>query len=622
MTPAGPDEPGPTPLAPPPGAVLAGRYRVLEALGQGGMGVVVRALDLELSREVALKLLVGSEGRQLERMRREGEVAASLRHPGIVTLHELGEHEGRPFLVYELVERARTLGGLLEEAPRERLLGWVLDAARALAFAHARGVVHRDVKPDNLLIDGEGRLRVADFGLATGPQVDRLTRSGQRLGTPRYMSPEQARGDRERTGPPADVWGLGVILYRVLTGRLPFDTAVSVAELMAQIVHREPPPILGLDPSVPPGLAAVCQRALSKAPERRYADAGELADDLARALASPDFAPAAPREASTPAPLRGLLIAGMATAAVFLVRAPRLDPLPAGPAGGAGPTESASVPTVASTLPRAPAWVAALPAEERPPLPLPPGLAWGEGREVVNERDGSRLVWIPPGRFTRGREDPQHAEEGPVHAVTLRRGLFLGVHELDWGRYRRFCAATARPLPSPFLVLRVRLESRELEADPRPFQDDHPVMNVCWQDARDYCDWAGLRLPSEAEWERAARGRDTRPYPWGWDPPDAGRCNSLRKGAGAAPARSHALGSHPAGAGPFGTQDQAGNVWEWVQDWEQAYGPGEAIDPLGTGGVRRMVRGGSWVEEAPRATRRRGVQPELISADVGFRVAR
>ncbi|RMG12537.1 MAG: serine/threonine protein kinase [Planctomycetota bacterium] len=263
---------------------LAGRrigpYRVVRRLGQGGMGLVLEVVDPE-GRSLALKLQ-GAGTRSVERFRREGELTARLRHPNVVTVHGGGEHDGRAYLVYELVEGS-DLSSLLEERPREELLGYVLQAARGVAHAHARGVIHRDLKPSNVLVGRDGRARVADFGLAAAADLERLTRTGALVGTPRCMAPEQVVGDAEQYGPPTDVWALGVILYRVLTGEEPFAED-SLNAVFAAIAYGPPLDPAKAAPSVSPEVAAVCRRALARAPEKRYPDAGAFADDLERAL--------------------------------------------------------------------------------------------------------------------------------------------------------------------------------------------------------------------------------------------------------------------------------------------------------------------------------------------------
>ncbi|MEZ6188274.1 MAG: serine/threonine-protein kinase [Planctomycetota bacterium] len=260
--------------------ILGPRFVVEAELGRGGMGVVLRAFDRQLGRLVAVKLAHTGERADLlaARLAREGQALGRLDHPGIVRVHDAGEHAGRAFLVCELVEGARGLGELWPELERRERVRLIRDAAQALGAAHAQGVVHRDVKPDNLLLDDRGRLRVADFGAAAIAGAERLTRSGHMVGTPFYMAPEHVMGARD-LGPTADVWSLGVVLYEALTDTLPFR-AENLGALAGEIARSRPASPRALDPSVPPSLERACLRCLATAPEQRFPDGTALAAAL------------------------------------------------------------------------------------------------------------------------------------------------------------------------------------------------------------------------------------------------------------------------------------------------------------------------------------------------------
>ncbi|MCA8920230.1 MAG: serine/threonine protein kinase, partial [Planctomycetes bacterium] len=271
-----------------PGAEF-GRYRVTGSLGAGGMGVVYRVHDPELGRDFALKVLKASSPERHARFLREGRLTAALRHPGIVRIHTAGEANGRPYLLYELLEGSVPLSERLASATQEQRVGWVLEVARAVGHAHTQGVVHRDLKAENVLLDEQGRARVIDFGLAFSEEADRLTRSGATPGTPRCMAPEQLAGDRPgrlRVAPTLDVWALGVLLYRCLTGGYPFEGG-TLFELAAQICGEAPTPPGRLCPGLSPAVEAVCLRALEKDPARRYAAGDAFADALEAALRDP-----------------------------------------------------------------------------------------------------------------------------------------------------------------------------------------------------------------------------------------------------------------------------------------------------------------------------------------------
>ncbi len=282
-----------------------GRYILLTLLGAGGMGVVRRAWDPTLSRQIALKCLredaIAASPVVVERFFREARAAARLRHPSIVAVHDVGEIQGRHYLTMDYIEGG-TLSAEMEKTaePKRHLqsdafrglkpeIARLQQVADAVGHAHALGIVHRDIKPSNVLVDLEGRPHVTDFGLAKDfrasegvlPAIS-LTGDGSLLGTPAYMSPEQASGSKE-VGPPSDVYSLGVILYETLTGRLPF-LAPSVAAMLISIRSEDPTPPRRIHPRVPRDLETVCLKSLERDPARRYPDAAAFAADLQRWL--------------------------------------------------------------------------------------------------------------------------------------------------------------------------------------------------------------------------------------------------------------------------------------------------------------------------------------------------
>jgi predicted Ser/Thr protein kinase len=261
-----------------------GDYELRQELGRGGMGVVYRASQASLGREVAVKMILrGQLASQADRLRFEAEAqaAAKLDHPGIVPVYEVGEIDGRPYFSMKHV-RGTTLAQRLAEGPlppREaaRILAAV---ARAIHFAHMRGVLHRDLKPSNILLDEQGEPHVTDFGLAKQlTDTGAVTKTGAVLGTPAYMAPEQAAGVRGQVGPRSDVYSLGVILYHMLTGRPPFQAA-SPAEMVMLVLEQDPVPPRMLNPKADRDLEMICLRCLQKPQDLRYASAAALADDL------------------------------------------------------------------------------------------------------------------------------------------------------------------------------------------------------------------------------------------------------------------------------------------------------------------------------------------------------
>ena len=254
-------------------------------LGRGGMAVVWEARDPDLNRRVAIKILhphVASD-RELQRFQREATIAARLRHPNIVAIHDVGcSPEGSYFIAMDLVD-GPTFAEAMHRLPRAEALRVIESIARALAYAHAQGVVHRDVKPHNILVE-KGHAWLTDFGLARAEHSEALTRTGAVLGTPQYMAPEQVRGDVKRLGPATDVWALGAILYEVLAGTAPF-AGETAAELYEAVLAFDPAPPSASRPGVAADFDTICLKALDRDPRRRYANAGAFADDLARAIA-------------------------------------------------------------------------------------------------------------------------------------------------------------------------------------------------------------------------------------------------------------------------------------------------------------------------------------------------
>jgi tRNA A-37 threonylcarbamoyl transferase component Bud32 len=269
------------------GTTLNGRYHLEARIGAGGMSMVYRALDETLQRQVAIKLMhreVSTDSDQLERFRREARAVAQLSHPHVVGVIDAGEDEGRPYIVFEYVEgetlkeRIRRCGRLaIPEA-----VAYAIEIARALGAAHARHIVHRDVKPQNVLIDEEGSAKVTDFGIARTLDEQGLTADGRVLGTTDYVSPEQALG-QPVTGQ-SDLYSVGIVLYEMLTGEVPFTGDNQVAVAMKH-VREALPNIQAQRPEVSAALAAVIERATAKHQADRYADDAELIADLEDVLA-------------------------------------------------------------------------------------------------------------------------------------------------------------------------------------------------------------------------------------------------------------------------------------------------------------------------------------------------
>ena len=271
------------------GILVGKRYEISRLLGAGGMGHVYLARDRSLSREVALKVLDDRHAENpdfVERFRREAEAAASLSHPNMITVYDAGEDDETPYIAMEYVP-----GGTLKNKLQARgalpprvAAGVTLEVANALAAAHEKGIVHRDIKPENVLVTDQGHAKVGDFGIARAATATAITETDLILGSVRYLSPEQAKG--EKVGPPSDLYSLGVVLYEMLTGRVPFDEENPIATAMKH-VNEEPASLRELDPTIPKALEAITLKLLKKDPEQRYQSAKELAEDLDGLLVGP-----------------------------------------------------------------------------------------------------------------------------------------------------------------------------------------------------------------------------------------------------------------------------------------------------------------------------------------------
>jgi serine/threonine-protein kinase len=352
---------------PQPGDLIAGRYELEELVGCGGMSGVFRATDLQLDRRVAVKILherYADDPEYLERFRREARAVARLSHPNIVTVIDRGDDDGRQYIVFEHVE-GENLKELVQRTgrlPVRRALELALPVADGLAFAHGQGLVHRDVKPQNVLLSREGDVKVTDFGIARSLHVEHgVTQTGTVLGTGEYLAPEQASG--KPVSPATDVYSLGVVLWELLAGDVPFAGENFVAVALRH-VNEAPPSLLDVRPDVSPRLAAAVDRALAKDPRRRFTSMAALAQELRACLAEVDGATPLPAEDEaaltlvTPAPrlrhrprrapyptrrrrpvaayvLLALLVAGAAFAAVVLL-AGSSHHHGGGPGGGSG----------------------------------------------------------------------------------------------------------------------------------------------------------------------------------------------------------------------------------------------------------------------------------------------
>src|SRR5438128_7327102 len=265
-----------------PGSVLGGRYEILELLGEGGMGAVYKARDRELDRWVALKVIrpeLANQQEVLRRFKQELILARQVTHKNVIRIFDLGEAEGIKFISMDFIE-GQDLRGLLRQKGRltpEESTAIIVQVCQALEAAHAEGVVHRDLKPQNIMLDSQGRATVMDFGIARSMELTGMTQTGALLGTPDYMSPEQAKG--QEVDARSDLFTLGIIFYELLTGKTPYRADTVLGTLLKRTQERARPPI-ELDPDLPRYLSDVVMRCLEIDPQLRYQSASEIINDL------------------------------------------------------------------------------------------------------------------------------------------------------------------------------------------------------------------------------------------------------------------------------------------------------------------------------------------------------
>ncbi len=660
------------------------RYKIDEEIGRGGMGIVFRAEQRNPNRWVALKVLPphllhnNERDEFLKRFAREAKAAGALTsHPNIVTIYESGEHGGFHYIAMEYVA-GPTMQALIREGPLsiERWVRLFAPLADALDHAHQSGIIHRDIKSANIVVTDGDRPVLLDFGIAR-PQhgATTLTQQGHMLGTPDYMSPEQARG--ESVTPQSDLYSLGVVMYEALCGVTPFHGSGNTMSTLYRIVHQPFTPVRSLRPDAPFWVLTLIHKCLSKDLPNRFKRGKDIAVALNDGLDS------MPKEAAQaiPAPYKPTL--------TLDAEATRREPLPA----RAAPSSERTI-APAKPKPAAPPPAAAPPktktngqektkaktekkARVKPERPPKPSLKdrskqwltkqrkaqvqrqatrkaafqtwWTKRRNLVRgfagllvlgmvslpfwdvQPDlteetwlGIQLVNIDGGSFRMGDLlGDGDADEQPVRRVFVRP-FAMSAHEITFDQYDTYARLTGRPKPADGGMGRGRL----------------PVSNITWFEAVRFCEWLSartgktVRLPTEAEWEYAARnGGAVIRYPWGnvfegdhlnFD--DRGRYfNKNGRQADDGYATKSPVGSYASNA--LGLYDMAGNVDEWCLDRYDLDNPGFEAPPQDnpTGpetGDRRVIRGGAYISKPHRVrtTARNYARPGAAGHAQGFRI--
>ncbi len=514
------------------GTVLADNYEIHDVIGEGGMGVVYRATDRAIGRKVAIKTLHANllgEPRIRRRFVREAKVMMALNHhPNVVSVYDFVQTEDVAAVVMALID-GPTLDTWLEKWGAQLPFGDVLEifdgVLAGLGEAHAAQVIHRDLKPDNVLLETHGDrvvAKVVDFGIAKILEGTSYTVTGMLLGTFKYMSPEQAKGSQSLDYR-SDLYSVGVSLYRACTGRCPFEGESHFALMTAHASDTPDPPSMHR-PSIPPLLERLILDSLAKDPAARPQSCAEFRERLTAALA--DVTP---------------------------VREPRVF------------------------------------------------------EPAIQRADGVELLLVPAGDFLLG----------PSKRKVWVDSFYVCRNPVTNAQFARFLETTGYEPEDP----RRFLTHWRGKTCPSKLAD-HPVTWVCWHDARAYAAWAGLRLPTEAEWEKAARGTDGQKYPWGRDEPTKQHAHYGCPSAGPVP-----VDACPRGASPFGAHGMAGNVQQWCEDIDDPrfYLMGPDRNPRNTvsadGSTSHVARGGSFVydKRSLRTFARRSFAASFRLADVGIR---
>jgi eukaryotic-like serine/threonine-protein kinase len=614
-----------------PGLDVTPSVRLVRPLGAGGMGAVWLADHLTLRTRVVVKFMAEELARDpasVARFSREASAAAAVKSPHVVQMLDHGvAPNGAPFIVMELLE-GKDLGAHITRQgvlPPGEVAAIVTQACKALSRAHAAGIVHRDIKPDNLFLcqaeDGEIYVKILDFGIAKKGEATGLghTKTGALMGTPYYMSPEQALGFKGidfRT----DLWSLGVVAFEMLTGARPFD-GDTIGALAVAISHGPLPVPTSANPRLAPAVDAWFARACSRDVARRFSSAKEMAEALQTTVSSGAAAGNQPRDSNflPPAPQASSARPdGLRT-----TTSPTSEPewaagVPAGVPSGAGKVvvralvgllafsavgglallyQARSRPEASGLVQPTPASASAS-ATAAAESTVPPKNRWVR---VEPQRQGRAPMQLG----VADERDPQLGFRPSRHVKEPTAPYEIQQHEVTWDEFDGF-----RSPPAEQGVRLVPVERAGTAGSPEPpwlpkdleARKKYPAVGVPWETALGYCKSIGGALPSEEQWEFAARGDDARPYPWGGDRLDLGRTVAFRgKAAKLAPVMSSDQDQTP-GEEDKTLFDMAGNALEWTADLYRDDRPGQPEGWVEEGGLTyRTVRGLPVADPPPKA---------------------
>jgi serine/threonine protein kinase len=667
------------------GHIISNRYKIEALLGQGGMSAVYKAIDPNLKRPVAVKLIhphLSSNPEFVRRFEQEAAAVAQLRHPNIIQVFDFNHDDDFYYMVLEylpgetLQKKMADLQMIEQRFSMDETVSIMSTICDAVHYAHQQNMVHRDLKPANVMLTPQKQPILMDFGVAKMLGGSQHTATGAIIGTAKYMSPEQARGERpdERT----DIYSLGVMLYEMVGGQAPFDGDTTIAVLMKH-VSQPVPDIRQLRSDIPDWLVAIIEKALAKKQQDRFQSAAEMAATLrGEAVDRPYLPPVRtvaiadkteldieipqtpPPPPMPPPPIRPavknkstnwllwgvggvtvllVLFVGIIAALIFAgsgdgtaeANQPTSEPVPT-QAAVAPSTDTPEPPrsTAVVIIEEIPTDTPTLPPPTHTPTVSPPAsdtLAIPTATPTATEAAAptatptspppptavapQNTILIPPGTFLMGSAAGM-PNEAPEHTVSIS-AFFIDKFEVSNADYRQ-CVAAGGCTPAATVDAFTYAGYRD-----DPAFNDYPVISVTWNQAQAYCRWAGKRLPTEAEWEYAARGSDN--FIWSWG-------NNFDPALSAASAPdTQPVNSYPGGVSPFGLFNMTGNVNEWVQDVYDAgfYAVSPAENPVNAGsGENRVYRGGSFdnTDGSFYTTSRRYDKPATYAdVDVGFRCA-
>ncbi|MBT3389541.1 MAG: SUMF1/EgtB/PvdO family nonheme iron enzyme [Chloroflexi bacterium] len=569
-----------------------GRYQIETHIGSGAYADVYKATDTALDRVVALKVLkpaLLADSDAFSRFVQEAKNMAELTHPQIAWVWDVGEQDGRYFIAMRYAD-GPALAQILAKRKKlswEEALEIIQQIAAALDFAHRKGVIHRDVKPQNILIAKEDGAVLGDFGIAKAFHVSGMTtNTGAVMGTPAYIAPEIWNGQTASAA--SDQYSLACVCSEMLTGKTLFEGNTPEAVIAGHLVKGPELPV-EWPKGVPAAAKSILMKALARDPQARYASAGQFASALKDNQSTPLKEPAIPRKIPlTQRKLSPKLIqAGIAALVIVAVAAGLFS-------GWQYLQNQRTEPILEEVF---------VPAETPTPAYT----------TEISPKDGMVMVYVPAGKFWMGSADDDEIvenDEKPRHQVDLD-AYWIDQTEVTNAMYLQCVNAGTCMDNGSSSLLAVEYAQ-------------HPVTHMSWYDANTYCAWAGRRLPTEAEWEKAARGDQWLIYPWGNEfncknanASDAGSCDGYEETA--------PVGSFLAGVSPYGVLDMAGNVWEWVSSLYEGY-PYDAEDGRENmdAGDKRVLRGGSWFNHGNllRVAYRGSNVPSLRNYLIGFRCAR